>query len=88
MGGHLRRRTLIVPSLPLPLPTFPYLFKASIVATTKNGSNISKTSITFKPQKALCGGIPDPFLEPLTRTWSHFVGIYRQKLTKSSKNDF
>jgi len=41
-----------------------------------------------KPQKALRGGIPDPYLEPLTRTWSHFVGIYRQKLTKSSKNDF
>ena len=40
------------------------------------------------PQKALRGGIPDPYLEPLTRTCSHFVGIYRQKLTKSSKNDF
>ena len=35
------------------------------------------------PQKALCGGIPDPFLEPLTRSWSHFVGIYCQKLTSS-----
>ena len=40
------------------------------------------------PQKTLCGGIPCPFLEPLARSWSHFVGIYRQKLTKSSKNDF
>ena len=38
------------------------------------------------PQKALCGGIPDPFLEPLTRSWSHFVGIYRQKLTDSVQN--
>ena len=39
------------------------------------------------PQKALCGGrIPDPYLEPLTRTWSHFVGIYRRKLTRSLKN--
>jgi hypothetical protein len=26
------------------------------------------------PQKALCGGIPCPFLEPLARSWSHFVG--------------
>ena len=41
-----------------------------------------------KPQKALRRGIPDPYLEPLTRTWSHFVGIYRQKLTNSSGNDF
>jgi len=37
-----------------------------------------------KQQKALRGGILDPYLEPLTRTWSHFVGIYRQKLTKYS----
>ena len=41
-----------------------------------------------KPQKALRGGIPGPYLEPLTRTWSHLVGIYCQKLMKSSKNDF
>ena len=34
-----------------------------------------------EPQKALRGGIPCSFLEP-------FWGIYRQKLTKSSKNDF
>jgi len=40
------------------------------------------------PQKALRGGIPDPYLEPLTRSWSHFVGVYCQKLTESSKNDF
>ena len=38
-----------------------------------------------RPQKALCGGIPDPYLEPLTRCWSHFVGIYRQILTTSLK---
>ena len=38
------------------------------------------------PQKALCGGIPDPYLEPLTRCWSHFVGVYRQILTTSLKN--
>ena len=40
------------------------------------------------PQKALRGGIPGAVLEPLGRSWSHFVAIYRQKLTKSSKNDF
>ena len=40
------------------------------------------------PQKALSGGIPRSFLEPLGRSWSHFVGIYRQKLMKSSKDDF
>jgi hypothetical protein len=37
-------------------------------------------------QKALCGGIPCPFLEPLARSWSHFVGIYRQNLTRSLEN--
>jgi hypothetical protein len=38
------------------------------------------------PQRALCGGIPSSFLEPSLRSWSHFVGIYRQKLTRSLKN--
>ena len=38
------------------------------------------------PQKALCGGIPGAVLEPLVRFWSHFVGIYRQKLTRSLEN--
>ena len=38
------------------------------------------------PQKALCGGIPGSFLEPLARSWSHFVGTYCQKLTKSVQN--
>ena len=32
--------------------------------------------------------IPGAFLEPLVRSWSHFVGIYRQNLSKSSKIDF
>ena len=41
---------------------------------------------SLRPQKALCGGIPCPFLEPLARSWSHFVGIYRQKLTRSFEN--
>ena len=47
---------------------------------------LSKHFLTRFPQKALCGGIPDPFLEPLTRSWSHFVGVYRQILTMSLKN--
>jgi hypothetical protein len=38
------------------------------------------------PQKALSGGIPRSFLEPLGRSWSHSGGIYRQKLTRSLKN--
>ena len=38
------------------------------------------------PQKALRGGIPRSFLEPLGRSWGHFVGIYRQKITRSLKN--
>ena len=37
------------------------------------------------PLEALRGGIPCSFLEPLARFWSHFVGIYRQKLTTSPK---
>ena len=37
------------------------------------------------PQKALCGGIPSSFLEPSPRSWSHFVGVYRQILTTSLK---
>jgi hypothetical protein len=39
-------------------------------------------------QKALRGGIPGAVLEPLVRSWSHFVGIYRQKLTGLLKIDF
>jgi len=39
-----------------------------------------------KPQKALCGGIPGSFLEPLARSWSRFVGMYCQKLTTSVQN--
>ena len=38
------------------------------------------------PQMALCGGIPSSFLEPSPRSWSHFVGVYRQILTTSLKN--
>ena len=38
------------------------------------------------PRKPLCGGIPSPFLEPSPRSWSHFVGVYRQILTTSLNN--
>ena len=38
------------------------------------------------PQKTLCGGIPGSFLEPLARSWSHFVGTYCQKLRNSVQN--
>ena len=31
-----------------------------------------------RPREALRGGIPGSFLEPLGRSWSHFVVIYRQ----------
>ena len=31
------------------------------------------------PREALRGGIKRSFLEPLGRSWSHFMGIYRQK---------
>ena len=42
--------------------------------------------LTVTPQRALCGGIPCSFLEPFARSWSHFVGIYRQNLTRSLEN--
>ena len=32
--------------------------------------------------------IPGSFFEPLTRSWSHFVGHFGQKLSKSSKLTF
>ena len=38
------------------------------------------------PQKALREGITVSFLKPWCRSWSHFWGIYRQKLTRSLKN--
>ena len=47
---------------------------------------LSVAASSLEPQKALCGGIPFPFLEPSPRSWSHFVGVYRQILTKSLKN--
>ena len=47
---------------------------------------VSTNDVFASPQKALCGGIPDPYLEPLTRCWSHFLGIYRQILTTSLTN--
>ena len=41
---------------------------------------------TLIPRETLRGGIPGAVLEPLVRSWSHFVGIYRQKLTRSLAN--
>ena len=41
----------------------------------------------LSPQKALSGGIPTSFLEPSCGSFSHFVGIYRSKSSKSPKND-
>ena len=38
------------------------------------------------PQKTLRGGIRGSFLEPLARSWSHFVGTHCQKLTNSVQN--
>ena len=35
------------------------------------------------PRETLRGGIPGAVLEPLVRSWSHFVGIHRQKLTQA-----
>ena len=53
-------------------------------------SGLSKTAVHHTslacPQKALCGGIPGAVLEPLVRFWSHFLGIYRQNLTRSLEN--
>ena len=39
---------------------------------------------TKGPSRVISGS----FLEPLGRSWSHFVEMYRQKLIKSSKIDF
>jgi len=39
---------------------------------------------TKGPSRVTSGAV----LEPLVQSWSHCVGIYRQKLTKSSKIDF
>ena len=59
-------------------------------AAADQGSVPSPTlSLSFSrslPQKALCGGIPCPFWEPLARSWSHFVGMYGQNLTRSLEN--
>ena len=42
--------------------------------------------VAMVPREALRGAIPWSFLEPLGRSLSHFVGIHRQKLTRSLKN--
>ena len=48
--------------------------------------SVVNEELSLEPQKALCGGFSCPFLEPLARSWSHFVGIYRQNLTRSVEN--
>ena len=62
---------------------FEFSFPGSLTSTLH-----LEQSWTVWPRGALRGGIPVSFLEPLCRSWSHFVGIYCQKFTKSSKNDF
>ena len=49
-------------------------------------NKVSSFEVCQDPQKALRGGIPRSFLEPSGRSWIHFVGNYRQKLTRSLKN--
>jgi len=58
---------------------------------SSQGENLAWTVLYLpssldKPRVALRGGIPWSFLGPLGRSWSHYVGIYRQKLTRSLKN--
>ena len=51
-------------------------------------SCVNVGSLHGEPQKALCGGIPSPVLEPFPRSWSHFVANCCQKLTNLVKIDF
>ena len=44
--------------------------------------------LVVKSTKGPMWGIPCSFLEPFARSWSHYVGIYRQKLTRSRRIDF
>ena len=48
-------------------------------------THLPQASECDAPRKALRGGIPWSFLEPLGRSWRHFVGIYRQKNDKVSQ---
>ena len=64
-----------------------YGIVSTVLATpTSSASSTASTRYSSYPQRALCRGIPSSFLEPSLRSWSHFVGIYRQKLTRSVKN--
>ena len=58
------------------------------ISGMKSTTTFPDTFSAQVPRKPLCGGIPGSFLEPLVRYWSHFVGIYRQNLTRSIENDF
>ena len=42
--------------------------------------------LRLRPREAFCGGISWSFLEPLGRSWSHFVGICCQRVTRSLEN--
>ena len=59
------------------------LRRTCVEPTLKSSGGARKGRLCVKqmptnPQRALCGGIPSSFLEPSLRSWSHFVGIYRQ----------
>ena len=82
--GHVRVSGTVPPKVKGSAPES----QAQNLALTVLYGPCSLDSGREQPQKALGGGIPSSFLEPSPRSWSHFVGIYRQKLTKSSKNDF
>ena len=59
------------------------------IFTRKNGvlQPLARGAERGRPEsrKALRGGIAESFLEPLCRSWGHFVGIYRQKIDKVSE---
>jgi len=69
-------------SLPLSLSLSPSL---SLFPSLSLARGPFLTRLARKLLEALRGGIPCSFLEPLARSWSHFVGIYCQKLTTSLK---
>ena len=47
---------------------------------------LASVLLELPPQKALRGGIPGSFLEPLARSWSHFVGDVLPKVDKLCSN--
>ena len=59
--------------------------KGTVPGSLGFGLHVTNVRVN-RPRKPLCGGIPSPFLEPSPRSWSHFVGVYRQILTTPLKN--